>query len=146
MFQINFSIFNRQPSIIVDDALPLIGKGTHVVVDTLCYGQQLGVIERIGLSPYYPECNEGVQRAYVIGQGWSDYILVEELFLESDACDCTDCDHKHPQIEMCSECGLCNGCCSCAPSWLDDPEFEDYADSGEDYEYDSYKDDLATGN
>lgn len=113
MFQLEISTKVQPASIIVDDGLPIIGKGTRVIVETLLYGQQVGTIEQIGLSPFYPECNEGVQRAYVVGEGWTDYILVEDLLLENDACSCTDCGREYPESMMCPECGYCLGCCDC---------------------------------
>lgn len=142
----------RQPSIIVDDALPLIGKGTHILVNVPHYGAtettytaRVGKIQFIGLSPFYPECNEGVQRAYVIAGDYTDYILVDELVLEADyAGDCTNCGCGLVAEMFCDECGRGLCCCECAPSWLDDDEFDDYRqDTGEDYAYDSWKDNHA---
>lgn len=124
MFQI--STKSASASIIVDDGLPVIGPGTRVIVNTLCYGQQVGIIQSIGLSPFYPECNEGVQRAFVVGAGWTDYILVEDLFLECDACTCTDCGQEFPESMMCPECGYCLGCCDCRTENADDFIDDDY--------------------
>jgi hypothetical protein len=126
MFQIKISTHQESASILVDNGLPVIGPETRIAVDTMFYGQQVGTIQRIGLSPFYPECNEGVQRAYVIGEGWTDYILVEELVLESDLCDCTDCEHKQPIELMCPECGFCLGCCDCVTEDTDAIEEIDY--------------------
>lgn len=78
MFQIKFSTLLGSPSNVIDDTVT-IHPGLSVMVNTLCYGQQVGTIKSIGLSPFYPECNEGVQRAYIEGDGWSDYQLIEEL-------------------------------------------------------------------
>lgn len=113
MFHEELSTKLESASIIVDDGMPTIGPGLTVVVDTLFYGQQIGMIERIGLSPFYPECNEGVQRAYVVGQGWTDYILLEDLLLESDTHYCEDCQRYVPNTLACPECGYCLGCCDC---------------------------------
>jgi len=59
--------------------LPTYGPGVQVEVETLCYGKQTGTIQLITDSPYYGEA--GVQRAFVVGEGWTDYILVDELVL-----------------------------------------------------------------
>lgn len=126
MFQIKFSTEPEPASILIDDGYPTIGPGVRVVVDTVCYGQQVGTIDRITLSPYYPECNEGVQRAYVIGDGWSDYILVDDLFLESDAHYCSDCERYVSITLGCPECGSCLSCCDCVTENADDLEDTDY--------------------
>jgi hypothetical protein len=52
-----------------------IGPGTKITVDTLCYGRQVGTIQFIGDSPFL-EDEPGTQRAFVVGNGWTDYILV----------------------------------------------------------------------
>lgn len=43
----------------------------------LKYGERVGVIESIGPSPYYGEA--GVERAYVVGDGFTDYVLLTDL-------------------------------------------------------------------
>jgi hypothetical protein len=126
MFHEELSTKLESASIIVDDGMPTIGPGLTVVVDTLFYGQQIGTIERIGLSPYFPECNEGVQRVYVVGQGWTDYILLEELLLESDTHYCEDCQRYVVNTLACPECGLCLGCCDCKTEDADEAENDDY--------------------
>lgn len=128
-----------QPAQIIFDN-NLIGR--QVYVDTLFYGQQVGIIEKVRPTPFYGE--SGLV-AFVVGADkfFTDYIYLDELLFVEDSCTCCDCGYEYKTSMMCDECGFCLGCCSCEPSWLDDPDFEDYADTGEDYEYDSYKDDKA---
>lgn len=57
-----------------------IGPGSKIEVETLCYGKQIGIIQYITDSPYYGEA--GVQRAYVVGNGWTDYVLIDDLDFE----------------------------------------------------------------
>jgi len=54
-----------------------IGAGTRVMIKTLCYGWQIGTVQFISDSPYCGE--EGVQRAFVVGEGWTDYLTVDEV-------------------------------------------------------------------
>jgi hypothetical protein len=136
MFQNNTPVRKSsiEATIIVDDGMPTIGPGTLVAVKVPFYGKagtiytwQIGKIERIGLSPYYPECNEGVQRAYVIGAGWTDYLLEEEIVLAADLCDCEKCDSQYPVQFMCAECGHCSRCCECShESEAEEEEETDY--------------------
>lgn len=53
------------------------GPGSLVTVQTAAHGEQIGAIQVITDSPYYGEA--GIQRAFVVGEGWTDYILVDEL-------------------------------------------------------------------
>lgn len=133
-------IINRRPaSILVDDAMPTIGPGTRVIVNTLCYGQQVGTIVRISESPYYGE--KGIQRAFVVGDGWSDYILEDELIIEAESATCCDCGKEHAESMMCPECGYCLGCCDCPTDSID--ELIEIEDDGSDYAYDDWKDTRA---
>jgi len=63
--------------------LPTYGPGVLVEVNTAAHGQQTAVIEEISISPFYPECNEGIQRARVGSLPGNpffiDYLLIEEL-------------------------------------------------------------------
>lgn len=116
--------------------------GRKVYVDTLFFGQQVGIIEKVRPTPFVGETG---LVAFIVGQDkfFTDYIYLDELLFVEDACTCTDCGHENSESMMCTECGLGLCCCECPPSHLDDPEFEDYADMGEDYEYDNWKDDRA---
>lgn len=58
----------------------ILAPGTQVIVDTLFYGTQVGIVEFIGASPYVGE--EGLSRAYITGENWSDYLLVDEIDLD----------------------------------------------------------------
>lgn len=121
MFQIKISIFqSRKASIIEDDDIPTIGKGTRVAVNTLCYGAQVGIVHAVVISPYYGE--ESTYRAYVIGEhgNWSDYILIDDLMLLSDVGECTACDRFVPIELQCPECGDCLACCDCPTENADD--------------------------
>lgn len=59
-------------------ALPTIGPGTQVEVQTLCYGKQIGTIQYITDSPFIEDA-PGTQRAFVVGNGWTDYLLLEDI-------------------------------------------------------------------
>lgn len=132
MFQ--YSITPRPASIIVDDS-PLPGK--RVIVNTVCYGQQEGIIINICESPYWGEA--GILRAYVIGNGWSDYIRLSELVLGKDTSTCTQCGRDISRPLMCAECGYCLGCCVC-PTYEALDDGWDYPDTGDDAAYDEYHD------
>lgn len=141
MLALQITTIPQPAQIILDNNL----LGRKVYVDTLFYGQRVGIIEKVRPTPFYGE--SGLV-AFVVGQDkfFTDYIYLDELLFVEDSCTCCDCGHEYPQMMICPECGYglpC--CCACEPSHLDDPEFEDYADTGEDYEYDSYKDDKACG-
>lgn len=63
--------------------IPTFGPGSLVAVQTAEHGEQTAVIERIAISPFYPECNQGVMRARVGSLPGApffiDYILVDDL-------------------------------------------------------------------
>lgn len=137
MFQITTE--SRPASIHQDNALyPL---GTVVFIDTLCCGpQQKGFVSAYVPNPFYGQSG---LCAYIIGEGWTDYIPATELG-RYVASDCTDCGGHFHESQMCPECGHCLGCCDCPPSPLDDDDYPDYMfDSGEDYAYDDWKDTRA---
>lgn len=62
-----------------EDAPPFIAAGAVV---RLANGK-LGTVESCGLSPYWREECDGVQRAYVVSlpgaPAWSDYALASEI-------------------------------------------------------------------
>lgn len=60
----------------IDDVeeLPVLEVGTLVWVATLCYGLQLGKVEKIVPSPFY---GRDEMTAYVVGNGWSEYLALE---------------------------------------------------------------------
>lgn len=119
-----------------------LGPDSLVTVQTMIYGQQTGVIEKIALSPFCGE--ENIYRARVVNLPGApffiDYILVDDLIAAEpdftvqaqpspadDLCDCTDCDGRFEESMMCGECGLClPNCCSCPKHWIDDDEAEEY--------------------
>ena len=56
--------------------------GHRVVVTTEFYGEQIGIIVSLGLSPYYTEQKQNVWRAYVVaedGHSWMDYLTAEQV-------------------------------------------------------------------
>lgn len=79
MFGVNLNLFPARKS----TAPITFGPGSLVEVETLIYGTQIGVIEAITTSPFYPECDQGVMRARVGSLAgdpfFLDYLLVEEL-------------------------------------------------------------------
>lgn len=80
MFQVQDSILVIEES----NVAPLPQVGDTLEIMTSCFGWQKGVIKRFVRSPYYPECNIGIQRAYVLGKsdkgGWfSEYVLIPGL-------------------------------------------------------------------
>jgi hypothetical protein len=45
---------------------------------TLSDGRQ-GTLQFVDVSPYWSEEVAGVQRAFIIGVSWSDYVLTSEI-------------------------------------------------------------------
>lgn len=112
MLQIHLNIIAPKPSIIQTPER-VVGVGSRVAVNTLCCGGQIGVIESIGISPYYAEECQRILRAYVVGDGWTDYLLYEEVLLEDEADFCLQCKQYFPINDICPDCGCCPGCCGC---------------------------------
>lgn len=38
-----------------------------------------GLVDSVDLSPYWPEEQAGVQRAYIVGEGWTDWVLENQV-------------------------------------------------------------------
>lgn len=78
MLNLNLSLFTSRKS-----SIPTFAPGSLVVVNTMFRGEQTCVIDKITTSPYFPECNQGVQRARVVNLAGDplliDYLLIEEL-------------------------------------------------------------------
>jgi hypothetical protein len=83
-------MFTRNPrptqlTVPFEHVAPLIEVGDIVELA----GDRQGVIERVELSPYWPEERDGIQRAYVVNirineggvQAWTDWCLPEEMKL-----------------------------------------------------------------
>lgn len=75
--------FNSITSRLFQSTIPTFGPGSLVEVETYSCGKQTAVIESITLSPFYPECTQGVMRARVGSLPGNpffiDYILVDDL-------------------------------------------------------------------
>lgn len=60
-----------------------VGYGVSVLRDEYGneyqYGERVGTIESIGLSPYWTEAQAGIERAYIVGTGFTEYVLLEDL-------------------------------------------------------------------
>lgn len=159
MFQEQFSTEVKPASILVDthpaaayypvskytnlktDAAYSNYLNTRAVVDT-ARGKQEGEIIAVVPCPF----GTGETVCYVVSLPNEPYFNEYVPIRSVPEWNMTDCDcgkHLHDSL-LCPECGLCLAdCCTCTPSWLDDPEFEDYRDTGEDAAYDDYKDTRA---
>lgn len=100
---------------------------------------KLGVIDSIGLSPYWTEMRSGVQRAYVLSLSqedfWTDYLKLDELDYGTE---CYFCGENHSELSTCNDCAGCVGCCSCSrhvePLEADeelDREYNEWLDSAD---------------
>lgn len=38
-----------------------------------------GLVDSVDLSPYWVEEQDGVQRAYIVGDGWTDWVLENQV-------------------------------------------------------------------
>lgn len=38
-----------------------------------------GLVDSVEASPYWPEEQAGVQRAYIVGEGWTDWVLENQV-------------------------------------------------------------------
>lgn len=98
-----------------------------VLVNTSAYGWRIGIIKRVGVSPYWHEMKRLITRAYVVNQPgeetWSEYVLEEDLVFDFSIC--TDCGADRPESHLCSFCGCCPDCCECKPEYTPDEEDED---------------------
>lgn len=60
-----------------------VGYGVSVMRDEYGteyeYSQRVGTIESIGLSPYYSEAQQGIERAYIVGSNFTEYVKLEDL-------------------------------------------------------------------
>ncbi len=91
-----------------------------------------GIIDSLGISPYWTESKQGVIRAYVLAVDtekdfWTSYELVSELDFGTE---CYFCGENHAETHTCSECSGCMDCCSCSHQPIESDEVLDreYAD------------------
>lgn len=82
-----FSIFSTHTEDAVLDT-PVkyfeVGYGVSIMASEypnveLHYGNRVGTVESIELSPYYSEAQQGIERAYVVGSNFTDYCLLTDL-------------------------------------------------------------------
>ncbi len=75
MFGLNsISSFLFASSEVEEVELPVIKLGDFLWVETMCYGLQLGQVKDIVANPFYGQ--QGMC-AFVVGNGWNDYLEVE---------------------------------------------------------------------
>jgi len=98
--------------------------GRKVYVDTLLFGQQSGSIVRVVPCPFYGQ--SGLM-AYIVGNGWTEYVFLDRLVFVETSCTCCDCGKEYAESMVCPECGFCLNCCDCVTENADDLiEIEDY--------------------
>lgn len=119
---------------------------TTATVETAVYGQQVGEIIAVVPDPF------GVTDwcCFVVSLPgapmWSEYVPIRSV-PAWNITTCSGCDCVMDDSLTCPECGLCLAeCCTCAPSHLDDFDYPDYADTGEDAAYDDMRDLRALAN
>lgn len=56
--------------------------GDRVSVDSK-FGERTGEVKIIAESPYWAEAQEGIIRVFIVGEGWTDWRLVDEITLIS---------------------------------------------------------------